>query len=111
LRSISTAVDGGTLVLYAVAAAVVGGTSLFGGRGKAVHGVLGGIVVAAIFNCMGLLGFQAASQYMVTALVLLAAVIIDAVTRRNRPAGRCRPSRAGLSPERGRRRRGVFART
>ncbi len=87
LRSISTAVDGGTLVLYAVAAAVIGGTSLFGGRGKAVHGVLGGIVVAAIFNGMGLLGFQAAVQYMVTALVLLAAVIIDAVSRRNRPAG------------------------
>ncbi len=88
LRSISTAVDGGTMVLYAVAAAVIGGTSLFGGRGKAVHGVLGGIVVAAIFNGMGLLGFQAATQYMVTALVLLAAVVIDAVTRRNRPAGR-----------------------
>ena len=87
LRSISTAVDGGTLVLYAVAAAVIGGTSLFGGRGKAVHGVLGGIVIAAIYNGMGLLGLPAAVQYMVTALVLLAAVIIDAVSRRNRPAG------------------------
>jgi D-xylose transport system permease protein len=87
LRSISTAVDGGTLVLYAVAAAVIGGTSLFGGRGKAVHGVLGGIVIATIYNGMGLLGLPAAVQYMVTALVLLAAVIIDAVSRRNRPAG------------------------
>lgn len=87
LRSISTAVDGGTLVLYSVAAAVIGGTSLFGGRGKAVHGVLGGIVIAAIYNGMGLLGFEASVQYMVTALVLLAAVIIDAVSRRNRPAG------------------------
>ena len=87
LRSISTAVDGGTLVLYAVAAAVIGGTSLFGGRGKAVHGVLGGIVIATIYNGMGLLGLEAAIQYMVTALVLLAAVIIDAVSRRNRPAG------------------------
>jgi D-xylose transport system permease protein len=86
LRSISTSVDGGTLVLYAVAAAVIGGTSLFGGRGKAIHGVLGGVVVAAIFNGMGLLGFNAASQYMVTALVLLAAVTIDALSRRNRPA-------------------------
>jgi D-xylose transport system permease protein len=85
LRSISTAVDGGTLVLYAVAAAVIGGTSLFGGRGRAVHGVLGGIVIAAIYNGMGLLGFQAAVQYMVTAAVLLVAVIIDAVSRRNRP--------------------------
>ena len=87
LRSISSAVDGGTLVLYAVAAAVIGGTSLFGGRGKAVHGLLGGIVIAAIDNGMGLLGFQAAARYMVTALVLLVAVTIDAVARRNRPTG------------------------
>jgi D-xylose transport system permease protein len=85
LRSISTAIDGGTLVLYAVAAAVIGGTSLFGGRGKAVHGVLGGIVIAAIDNGMGLLGFSASSKYMVTALVLIVAVTIDAVARRNRP--------------------------
>ncbi|HEY8113132.1 MAG TPA: ABC transporter permease [Actinomycetes bacterium] len=88
LRSISTAIDGGTLVLYAVAAAVIGGTSLFGGRGKAVHGVLGGIVIAAIDNGMGLLGFSASSKYMVTAIVLIVAVTIDAVARRNRPAGR-----------------------
>jgi D-xylose transport system permease protein len=40
-------------VLYAVAAAVIGGTSLFGSRGKAIHGVLGGIVIAAIDNGMG----------------------------------------------------------
>ncbi len=85
LRSISTAIDGGTLVLYAVAAAVIGGTSLFGGRGKAVHGVLGGIVIAAIDNGRGLLGFSASSKYMVTALVLIVAVTIDAVARRNRP--------------------------
>jgi D-xylose transport system permease protein len=84
LRSISTSIDGGTLVLYAVAAAVIGGTSLFGGRGKAIHGVLGGIVIAAIDNGMGLLGFTAASKYMVTALVLLAAVTIDALSRRGR---------------------------
>src|SRR5439155_5593776 len=73
LRSISTSIDGGTLVLYAVAAAVIGGTSLFVGRGKAIHGVLGGIVIAAIDNGMGLKGFTAASKFMVTALVLLAA--------------------------------------
>ncbi|MDU0313859.1 ABC transporter permease [Phycicoccus sp. M110.8] len=88
LRSISTAIDGGTLVLYAVAAAVIGGTSLFGGRGKAMHGVLGGIVIAAIDNGMGLLGFSAASKYMVTAAVLIIAVTIDAVARRNRPSVR-----------------------
>ena len=87
LRSISTTLDGGTLVLYAVAAAVIGGTSLFGGRGKAIHAVLGGIVIAAIDNGMGLLGFTAAAQYMVTALVLLAAVTIDALSHRGRVAG------------------------
>jgi D-xylose transport system permease protein len=87
LRSISTAFDQ-TLVLYAVAAAVIGGTSLFGGRGKALHGVLGGLVIAAIANGMGLLGLSPASQYMVTALVLLIAVTIDALTRRGRVAGR-----------------------
>jgi D-xylose transport system permease protein len=86
LNSISTAIDGGTLVLYSVAAAVIGGTSLFGGRGKPLHGVLGGIVIAAIYNGMGLVGFTAPSQYMVTALVLLAAVTIDALSRRGRVA-------------------------
>jgi len=84
LRSVSTNLDGGTLVLYAVAAAVIGGTSLFGGRGKPLHAVLGGIVIAAIANGMGLLGMAAATQLMVTALVLLAAVTIDAVARRGR---------------------------
>jgi len=86
LRSVSTNLDGGTLVLYAVAAAVIGGTSLFGGRGKPLHAVLGGIVIAAIANGMGLLGMAAATQLIVTALVLLAAVTIDAVARRGRTA-------------------------
>ncbi len=73
-------------MLYAVAAAVIGGTSLFGGRGKVIHALLGGIVIAAIYNGMGLLGLGAAAQYMVTALVLIAAVTIDAVARRGRTA-------------------------
>ncbi len=83
LGSISNNIDGGTYVLYAVAAAVIGGTSLFGGRGKPLHAVLGGIVIAAIYNGLGLLGVGAAVQYMVTALVLLAAVTMDRLTRRN----------------------------
>jgi D-xylose transport system permease protein len=88
LRSVSTALDGGTLVLYAVAAAVIGGTSLFGGRGKAVHAVLGGLVIAAIDNGMGLQGYSGAAKDVVTALVLLAAVTIDALARRNRVTAR-----------------------
>ena len=87
LRSISTTVDGGTLVLYGIAAAVIGGTSLMGGRGKAIHGVLGGIVIASIDNGMGLLGYPAATKYMVTAFVLLAAVTIDALSHRGRISG------------------------
>ena len=56
LGSISTGINGGKNVLYAVAAAVIGGTSLFGGRGKMIHAVLGGLVIATIYNGMGLLG-------------------------------------------------------
>jgi D-xylose transport system permease protein len=82
LRSVSTNLDGGTLVLYAVAAAVIGGTSLFGGRGKMVHAVVGGLVIAAIDNGMSLQGFSAASKFIVTAIVLLVAVSIDALARR-----------------------------
>ncbi len=84
LQSVSTSLDGGTLVLYSVAAAVIGGTSLFGGRGKAVHAVLGGLVIAAIDNGMGLQGYSGAAQHVVTALVLLAAVTLDAVAQRGR---------------------------
>jgi D-xylose transport system permease protein len=86
LGSVSSNVDGGTYVLYAVAAAVIGGTSLFGGRGKMIHAVLGGIIIAAIANGMGLIGLSPASQFMVNALVLLAAVTVDALARRGRAA-------------------------
>ena len=77
----------GTYVLYAVAAAVIGGTSLVGGRGRMIHAVLGGIIIAAIANGMGLIGLSAASQHIVNALVLLAAVTVDAIARRGRTAG------------------------
>jgi D-xylose transport system permease protein len=86
LRSVSTSIDGGTLVLYAVAAAVIGGTSLFGGRGKIAYAVLGGLVIAAIDNGMGLQGYSAYVKFIVTALVLLAAVTIDALARKGRTA-------------------------
>ncbi|HET9689870.1 MAG TPA: hypothetical protein VFP61_01860 [Acidimicrobiales bacterium] len=82
LGSASNNIPGGQLVLYAVAAAVIGGTSLFGGRGRMLHALLGGVVVATIYNGMGLLDLSAAAQDMVIALVLLAAVTVDAVARR-----------------------------
>jgi D-xylose transport system permease protein len=84
LGSISTSVNGGQNVLNAVAAAVIGGTSLFGGRGKMIHAVLGGLVVGVIYNGLELLGLSASAQLMWTALVLLAAVIVDRVTRQGR---------------------------
>lgn len=86
LGSISSNIEGGQYVLLAVAAAVIGGTSLFGGRGKIVHALLGGLIVATIFNGMGLLNLSAATKMMVTALVLLAAVTVDALSRRSRSA-------------------------
>ncbi|OIQ74027.1 xylose transport system permease protein XylH [mine drainage metagenome] len=82
LRSISTSFDGGTVVLYVVATAVIGGTSLFGGRGHPLHAVLGGVIIAAIVNGMALLGLPAAVQLMATALVLLASITVDVVVRR-----------------------------
>ena len=82
LGSMATDFDGGTLVLYAVAAAVIGGTSLFGGRGKAINALLGGIVIAAVYNGLGLLGIHAAGQDVATALVLLAAATVDSLVRR-----------------------------
>ena len=84
LGSISSSVQGGQNVLNAVAAAVIGGTSLFGGRGKMMDALLGGLVVGVIANGLQLLGLNATAQLMWTALVLLAAVTVDALTRRGR---------------------------
>jgi D-xylose transport system permease protein len=83
----STNVNGGQLVLYAVAAAVIGGTSLFGGRGRAIHGLLGGLVIGAIYNGLYLLGLPIQWQLIATALVLLAAVTVDALSRRGSAVG------------------------
>jgi D-xylose transport system permease protein len=69
-------------VLLAVAAAVIGGTSLFGGRGKVIHGVLGGLVIGAIYNGLYLLGVSSQWIDVVVAAVLLAAAAIDVLSRR-----------------------------
>ncbi len=88
LGGMSNNLAGGQYVLYAVAAAVIGGTSLFGGRGKPLHGVLGGLVIAGIYNGLYLQGISSVEwQYIITGLVLLAAVIIDAVSRRGASSG------------------------
>ena len=85
LGGISDNIDS-SLVLYAVASAVIGGTSLFGGRGKMIHAVIGGIVIATIYNGMALISIGPATQYMAIALVLLAAVTIDSIARRGSSA-------------------------
>jgi D-xylose transport system permease protein len=82
LGSISNNIQGGQYVLYSVAGAVIGGVSLFGGRGRIAGAVLGGFVVAVIYNGVILLGLGAAGQYIWTAAVLLAAVTLDALARR-----------------------------
>jgi D-xylose transport system permease protein len=87
LGGMSNNVNGGQLVLYAVAAAVLGGTSLFGGRGKVIHGLLGGLVIGGIYNGLYLLGIVIQVQFIVTGLVLLAAVTIDALSRRGATSG------------------------
>jgi D-xylose transport system permease protein len=84
LGSVSTGVQGGNNVLYAVAAAVIGGTSLFGGRGKMLGAVIGGVIVAVIYNGLELLGLGASSQNIWTAVVFLAAVTVDTLARRSR---------------------------
>jgi D-xylose transport system permease protein len=77
---------GSTTLLYAVGAAVIGGTSLFGGKGRIVDAIIGGTVVATIANGMGLLNQPDSRKYIVTGLVLLVAASVDAISRRKAAA-------------------------
>jgi D-xylose transport system permease protein len=80
--AMATDINGGQLVLYGVGAAVIGGTSLFGGRGKPLHALLGGIVIATVFNGLGLMGISSAGTDIATAIVLIGAVTLDSLVRR-----------------------------
>jgi D-xylose transport system permease protein len=73
-------------LLNAIAAAVIGGTSLFGGRGSAWSALLGALVIGSIANGMDLLGVQSSTKFMVTGGVLLLAATVDALSRRGRQA-------------------------
>jgi D-xylose transport system permease protein len=82
--------DPGQIVLYAVAAAVIGGTSLFGGRGKAIHGVLGGLLIGGIAYGVSLLQLGQLSTpltYILPGAVLLLAVLVDVLSRRGARTG------------------------
>jgi D-xylose transport system permease protein len=85
-NSVSPSTGGQQTLLLAVAAAVIGGTSLFGGKGKVRDAVIGGLVIGVIANGLPLITSQAAVQYVVTALVLLLAASVDAISRRRAAA-------------------------
>jgi D-xylose transport system permease protein len=86
LRSVSTGQGGGQLLLLVIAAAVIGGTSLFGGVGRVIAALLGAIVIASIQNGMDLMGLASGTKFVITGLVLLGAVLIDAYAKRRRTA-------------------------
>jgi D-xylose transport system permease protein len=84
LRSVDTNAGGGSILLYSIAAAVIGGTSLFGGRGHIKAALLGALVIASIDNGLGLLGLSSGTKFVVTGCVLLLAVAVDSISRRGR---------------------------
>jgi D-xylose transport system permease protein len=87
LGSISTDVPGGNYTLYAVAAAVIGGASLFGGRGKPVHALLGGLVIGIVFNGLALMGISAQGEFIASGIVLLIAATVDSLIRHRGESG------------------------
>jgi D-xylose transport system permease protein len=86
LRSVATNTGGGNLLLLVIAAAVIGGTSLFGGTGRVIAALLGALVIASIQNGMDLMGLASGTKFVITGLVLLGAVLVDAFSKRRRAA-------------------------
>ena len=84
LRSVDTNTGGGQALLYPIAAAVIGGTSLFGGRGTMKAAILGALVMISIDNGLGLLGLSSGTKFVLTGAVLLLAVTVDSISRRGR---------------------------
>ena len=84
--SVDPNTGGSNILLYSVGAAVIGGTSLFGGKGKVINAVIGGAVIAVIDNGMGLMGFSSGQKFIFTGLILLVAASVDALARRRAAA-------------------------
>jgi D-xylose transport system permease protein len=82
--AVSIGTGGGTLLLDAIAAAVIGGTSLFGGRGRIYHAILGALVIGAVANGLALLGSPSSTEDIATGAILVVAVAIDALSRASR---------------------------
>ena len=85
-NSVSPTTGGAQTLLYAVGAAVIGGTSLFGGRGRIYDAVTGGLVVAIIANGLPLVTQKSGIQFIINGLVLLLAASVDAISRRRAAA-------------------------
>jgi D-xylose transport system permease protein len=84
LTGVTQSTGGSDTLLNAIAAAVIGGTSLFGGRGRAWSALLGILVIQSISNGMDLLGLDQSIKFIITGSVLLASVTLDALARRGR---------------------------
>jgi len=82
LNSVNLESGGGTLLLDAISAAVIGGTSLFGGRGEVRSAILGALIISMIANGIDLVGYSASTKLITTGVILLAAVTLDTVSRR-----------------------------
>ncbi|HEY8775524.1 MAG TPA: hypothetical protein VIM33_03465 [Gaiellaceae bacterium] len=82
LNSVDLNVGGGTLLLDAISAAVIGGTSLFGGRGEVRSALIGALVIATVSNGLDTAGYKTGTIYIVTGVILLLAVTLDTVARR-----------------------------
>src|ERR671933_1254135 len=103
LLAVNQSSGGSDLLLNSIAAAVIGGVSLFGGRGSPWAALLGALVIGSISNGMDLLALAAAVKFMITGAVLLLAVSIDALSRRGRqsdgrPQGGAPRSRGAQGP-------------
>jgi D-xylose transport system permease protein len=86
LSAVNQSSGGSDILLMAIAAAVIGGTSLFGGKGRVADAVVGGLVIAVVINGLGLLKQPAAVVNIITGLVLLLAATVDALSRRRAAA-------------------------
>jgi D-xylose transport system permease protein len=82
LNSVDLNAGGGTILLDGIASAVIGGTSLFGGRGRVISALMGALIISTVANGIDLLGYSSSIKFMVTGLILLAAATVDAVSRR-----------------------------
>jgi D-xylose transport system permease protein len=86
LGSVDLTAGGGTILLDSISAAVIGGVSLFGGRGRVSGALFGGLIIGMIANGIDLVGYSDAVKYVITGLILLAAVTLDTVARRRQLA-------------------------